>query len=219
MHYQDEARNRTDMPQPQSYPCSQRWPAWRTPPFELYALECGGGGDCLFRAVARPLGVQFAAVRGMVAETLRDPTRAARYVQTVAEDQAQHLPSGSHPVDSRMPARELRALVRTPGLAHQGTDQTLKWLSSECRFFRQHNIGFVMFSTLGPGFTSVVGDPTQVRHLILLLNIGGYHWQLAHVRARGKLHACVSGKAWTSLLRAMRRWEQQQQNRQPITRK
>lgn len=178
-------------------------------PFDVFAEECGGGGDCLFHSVAQGLGRMLH--RTITAQTVRDWVAQA----IVARDLL-HNPDYQSLVTSRgladAPLKQqlaaVKADVRTMGRRHEGTDVDVRLLVSRNKVFRALGVGVVVFSTHGGDYTTVITHPVRstLRYL-LLFNYSDTHWRLAHVsqmRRGHRVRTCwVTPKMWEGLRRAM----------------
>jgi hypothetical protein len=207
---------------------SSKWQKWKASAFHLMIAECGGGGDCLFHCLAKALTditkerLCMQDIRSMLAESLTEKNIAS-YVQLIADDHAQHLPFGSHnfgkmaqylqkPRACRQRCLSIiQTIVKRQGRLHQGTDVTLKWLGLYSNWFQAANIGFVVFSSFGPGFTSIIGDMDKTDYYVLLFNhANASHWQLAYINYKTNLHCCVTSAMWTKMHQMLQKQEEKQ---------
>lgn len=166
------------------------------------ARECGANGDCLFHvlraALAHMVGVNatMLQVRVCFANSVTNHTVAA-FLDCMLEDP--RPPAGlrhCHQLLGQNRAQDacdrVRALISTPGTRFQGTDMCLRWMVCYCPVFVQNKLGFLVFSSFGPGYTTEIKTATT-EHFILLFNDAARdHWQLAYIH---QMYCAVSKTA------------------------
>lgn len=159
----------------------------------LYVRECGGGGDCLFHAIAYGVNhsserksrenLTFSDVRQYAAQGINannavqflhhmmlDPT-ANRFKPTILQQKFER---------KEVPIPELVAAIKTiiemPGFYYQGDEGSLNALTHEDTKTPVSDIGYVILRSTGQILCSVYGDDKP--YLMILYNVGNYHWQL-----------------------------------------
>jgi len=188
---------------------------WSGFAIDMSLVECGGDGDCLFHCVAAAMGqilnCQFSMlhVRNLLAQSLTYDN-VTDYVTQVREEHDHCLPAGSVRLNVEYSLDIVRAIVELPGHYHQGTDGTLRWLAKCSEWFRHNQVGFVVFSSFGPSYTSVIGDD-NTRHYILLFNSSETcHWQLVYlpiVKETVTWHCCITADVCAELQSVLQRGE------------
>lgn len=173
---------------------SKQFPKWKDFPGVIRILECGGGGDCMFHAVAaaltliqkQPVSMEF--VRKMLAESI-NVGNVSEFIKNMKADHKQQVLNGatdfntvfrddSNTLSSQEETVTLvRSLVRTQGTTFQGTDEVLFWIVKHSEFFGQNHLGFLLFTDHGPLFTTPIG--VDARNFIMLFNVSNRHWMLA----------------------------------------
>lgn len=123
--------------------------------FGIRMRECGGGGDCLFHCIGVAVGKPMERVREWLAHTIT-PHNLSRF----------HARVGT--------VQQTQMHVRTNGWTYIGTDDTLQWMA------RKSHLGFVVLSSFGPDFTTVIQNEHSTKYL-MLYNIANSHWQLAYL--------------------------------------
>lgn len=197
--------------------------AWKRAPFDFVSGECGGEGDCLFRAIAVGLTELYPDapcsmrdVRRMLADSL-DVRNCDAFIEHCKSD-FRWFDQITIPKAADARVTWLRRVVCTQGYRFLGTDTVVLWLATHARVFREANLGFVVFhSTLGPEQVlcvqprapSATENRTNRRasalpepRYLLLLNLTQTHWQLAYVKDAGtnRMFSCVTHAAMRQLL-------------------
>lgn len=184
---------------------------WATARLDMNLEECGAGGDCLFHvlgvALSRVLNqdAKMTDIRKLLADSVTLETMDT-FVKDVGEDQQEKIFHGSLAVESLMIIQNkeerlcnLRNLIKTVGWSFPGTDVILRWFVTHCDELKSLNIGFVVFSTFGPGYTTVIGTESTTVY-VLLFNHANAHWQLANVKGEnGELFSSVSKEVVSAL--------------------
>jgi hypothetical protein len=170
---------------------------WENADLTFDIQECGSGGDCLFYVLSAALcnivNTTFSMqdIRRILAESLTLENVDA-FINIVAEDHDQKLFQGSIHINSfrqipnpKVRLKRLKALVQTQGWTFIGTDSILKWLitckCTENNIFQKLKLGFFVFSSYGPGFSSVIASPQTCIYMLLFNNAHG-HWQLVFLK-------------------------------------
>jgi hypothetical protein len=173
---------------------SKKLKKWSQSTFEFELEECGSNGDCLFYVLSVALSrvlqenVQMLHVRNLLAESIH-LKNVDDFISAIGEDQNEKLFDGSLSVQALMSCSDIndrltgiQALIKTPGWAFPGTDIALHWLVVHSSLVRELKIGFLVFSTFGPGYTSIIRDQDTAIFL-LLFNHANAHWQLANFKS------------------------------------
>ena len=172
---------------------------WNTSEIVFQLEECGGGGDCLFHCLAVALTrllvkeITMAQVRCRVADTLT-ATTLPLFLTAIYEDQDKKVPVRSPSL------LETRRLVSTRGTTFQGTDTILRWLLQYDVLFQQLKLGFIILSSFGPGYTTILGE-NRAEFFILLFNHAGAHWQLVNMLDRDKVGFVAINRTALEILR------------------
>jgi len=157
---------------------------WKDSALAFYVEECGGGGDCLFHCIAKALTrlvseeITMTHIRDRLANTLSEET-ITEFLTNIKEDQDQQLLPGSKRVSVTEQVENVRKLVSSSGTTFPGTDVVLRWLLKHDDLFTYLKVGFVIFSTFGPGYTTILNKGAD--NFILLFNHANMHWQLVNV--------------------------------------
>jgi len=164
-------------------PQSAKLKKWADSGCSFVLRDCGGGGDCLFHVLAYAYGllyakkVTMALVRTWLAESITEEN-VDGFMDAIIDEQKNHIASGSFVVEGvrRHEDRKqiMKALVRQPGYAFQGTDVVLRFLKTHCHQFR--GCGFVALSDHGPDHSQIITDKSA-SNLVFLFNLSGHsHW-------------------------------------------
>lgn len=175
---------------------------WTHSPLRPLLEETGGGGNCLFSAIAR--GVELLCgshvsvddVRGELARSINENNVDA-FIAAVRADHAEFVPRGAVDLNAlRLSNRaevrvlQLRSIVQRRGTHFQGTDVCVRHLTQHSDFFRA-GLGVIMICSHGPGFTRLEPAPEDPRERYLVLHCSANaHWKLAHMMM-GAEHDCV----------------------------
>jgi hypothetical protein len=169
---------------------------WKGSTLQLKTIEAGGGGDCLFHAIARGMTdwlgkeITMMNIREELAKSITSDN-ARRFIRHICEDHKLFLPRGS--VDwnllrfhrqNRTAARQARRLVRQCGTSFQGTDVVLRQLLAYSPFLRKAGIGCVAANAFGPGFSGIYPclEKAPLHWYIILYCSNNTHWQAATIR-------------------------------------
>jgi hypothetical protein len=164
---------------------SRNFKRWTYAAITFQLEECGGDGDCLFHCIAEALSrllssnITMESIRLRVATTLTHETLPA-FLTAIQEDQHHKILYGSHELKDSHALSTVQAIVRTNGNTFQGTDVVLRWLVEKDQMFNQLRIGFIIFSTFGPGYTTIINED-YAENFILLFNHANTHWQLVNI--------------------------------------
>jgi hypothetical protein len=139
-------------------------------------------------------------LRTAIANTIdRDNFRS--FLRHILEDYAQFTPQGSTKLSPSTTLAEIKDIVKTPGPGFQGSDLLVRWFVKSDRFFKEYNIGIIMFSHFGPGFTAVIGGD-NCKYYICLHNHPNTHWSLANiVIARNQLTCYIDNQTFKAIKR------------------
>ncbi len=197
---------------------------WKDSTVALRLRETGGGGDCMFHALAAGITAwcrQQVSMKLVRSELARSITcaNAASFLERVRADHREHVPQHAldlnkvpfPPSRARIALRnKLRNLVLLDGVYFQGTDVCAQQLVECSEFFqRGAGVGVVMFSSHGPSYTRVEPFPTGhgVEGLrgtyILLYSDANSHWTLANVLLPGGVRKCFVTASELRLMIAM----------------
>lgn len=146
-------------------------------------IECGGGGDCLFHAVGKALGVRAPDIRRLAASVLDQPGQLDKFLKSEVA-QRKITPHLSHyawdPTVIRS-APEMKTIIETSGNLYWGDNITLHLLCQTDTIWNSR-IGFVIFRPDGivePELFAARGIPQSVTQLCLLYHDSLHqHWQL-----------------------------------------
>ena len=168
-----------------SFSLSRSLSKWRDTTLSFVLEECGGNGSCLFHCVA--VGASRLLHQTWSMEYVRDRLAASitektlyEFIELLMEDQKQHIINGSQQIDHSFDLQKIQELISEPGPRFQGSDITLRWLITRDPVFKKYGIGFVLFSSFGPGYTEILNEEAA-NHFILLFNHANVHWQLVNV--------------------------------------
>ena len=166
--------------------------------------EEGGGGDCLFHALAACIrqtnpvvNVQMQEVRNELSNSINH-RNVNNFVEAVRSDHKQMLPTGSvdfnvieMPKSRHDRAKTVKGLVSNAGVTFQGTDVVLTFLADHSRYFKTFDIGVVVLTSYGPGFSAVYPSPVHgwKKHYFLLFNSANAHWTRASIDGASVLSA------------------------------
>lgn len=166
---------------------------------QVCVRECGGGGDCLFHAIAYGLNQNYRFTSPLTAQSLRNTTafniskeNVDDYLDEYIREQKQKsLPSRSFDplaiarnknVNDRV--THLQRVVSTPGFSYQGDDLSLKLLSHSA-FFKENKLGFLVIKDNGFFDCKLYPSDLVSEDFLVLYNISdakmGGHWKLAGV--------------------------------------
>lgn len=117
----------------------------------IFVLETGGGGDCLFHAVAAGFNHLFNA---MILQMEQVRELAAKQLGQLTEDQVVEfiidlLGRMPHQFKTLTPANrlaQLQAIVRKPGGTYWGETGTLRQLLLRCPTFAERHLGFAVIN-------------------------------------------------------------------------
>lgn len=130
-------------------------------------IECGGGGDCMFHVISTAFSELFARVYTM--QDIRFLT-----AQSIDKDNVSVFQTtfGLKAKD----LQHIQQLVNKQGHAFIGSVDLLEWMVNTT-WLKEHNLGFVVYSSYGLDFPTVVETPSTTLYL-LMANINNSHWQL-----------------------------------------
>jgi hypothetical protein len=170
---------------------------WNTSTIEFLVEECGGGGDCMFHAVAAAFNRLFTQTVTM--QTIRDALATSINSENI------HMFAELMDIPMNLSLTQVRDLVRRPGASFQGTDVVLQWLCMYSILFTEHRVGVVCFTGYGPGYEMRIGDDEATQLYILLYNHFGTHWQLANIHnpQTGTHHCAINTAACARLFDAL----------------
>jgi hypothetical protein len=164
---------------------------WNDSELRISPIQAGAGGDCLFHSIAHtlrkwlaPQTVTMENVREELALTL-NPDNIKAYIDSIREEHKTHLPRGAidwnvlkFPDDCQSAIRQAAALVVQKGHTYQGTDTDIELLTKSS-FFSRENVGIIVFSIHGPGYTTIF--PENERNYYICIYCDGGHWQAVSI--------------------------------------
>jgi hypothetical protein len=174
-------------------------PRWCRFPLDISVVDAGASGDCLFYCLAALLtasctdAIDMQQARQLLAQCIT----ALNMDDFVRQSLNNSVPAGYRSLRMCHSLSSLRRLVRTQGFAYQGTDVSLAWLVKYDPWFVRHKVGFVIFSSYGPAFTSIVDTSTTTSYM-LLYNISSVHWQVAMLHGQSHIDATTWSTCWRS---------------------
>jgi hypothetical protein len=168
-----------------SFLLSNQLAKWKDGTLQFILEECGGGGSCLFYCVAEGMSRlinqtwSMEYVRDRVANSITSETLPL-FIDSMIEDQSQQTRVDGQRINHSYDLNSLRTLISSTGTAFQGTDIVIRWLLTYDPVFTRCAIGFILFSSFGPGYTQILNEESA-EHFILLFNYANMHWQLMNV--------------------------------------
>lgn len=138
-------------------------------------VDCGGGGDCLFRSIGKSLGFPQEDIRILAASGLTE-------LPAFLESEKLLRREGGHyswRIEDVHTLHQMQEIIRTSGNLYWGDTSTLDLLC-QTPMLRRGHIGFVIFRTDGvvdPRLFAA-GPEYEVTHLCLLYNDSNHHWKL-----------------------------------------
>jgi hypothetical protein len=178
---------------------------WQKNALQMTRFEAGGGGDCMFHAIAyimskwlkQPLSMQ--QVRDELSRCIK-PIMAHKFIRRIREDHQSFVPRGAinwndfeFHSDPQYAITQIDALVRKAGVSFQGTDVGLRQLLCSSKFMRRNSVGAIILNNFGPGHTQII--PTWAtfpqRFYLVLYCEGNTHWQAASLCPLGSSKATM----------------------------
>jgi hypothetical protein len=159
-------------------------------------IEAGGGGDCMFHAVANCLSkwigqkISMQDVRNELALSI-DVECVDALIKEVADDHAAFVPRGGCNLNkvkfsalSGSRVNQMRRLAVSPGTRFQGTDVLLRQLVDHSSYFVKRSVGALTLNAFGPGFSGVMPPIVthQRDHYIVLYCSNNAHWQMCEIK-------------------------------------
>ena len=185
---------------------SKSFPAWQKifknmqTHGSLCNRECGGGGDCLFHAASygvtavrklrdgeKAIEADYTDARKWAADALipEDLQETPGSLISQALFSQQNDPEWekdwwqpNQVAGSGDPLEAMREVIKTEGWYYQGDPVTVDLLT---RAMKPEGIGFIILTSGGSFYCpdKEGGEAVDSDYWVLLLNRGGYHWQLA----------------------------------------